>query len=151
MRFSTATSIFYTVAISGGAAQTLDGDITTGVSAPPPYRLQGDCSVSNAGSQSLGNAPAVTDNPSGAQYMATLPDTAFDKTAFPSGNVKGSVQAVSMPDGNGVMFHVAFSNLPTTGGPFSMLNSSLTSHRPPLSFFFLPCHGHSTCLGSHVL
>lgn len=98
MRSSTATFLFCTLAISGGAAQTLVGDITTG---------------------KLGNATAVTDNPSGAQYMATLPETAFDKTAFPNGgNVKGSVQAVSMPDGHGVMFHVAFSNLPSTGGPF---------------------------------
>lgn len=53
-------------------------------------------------------------------YKATLPDTAFTKSAYPNGgNVKGSVYALSSPDGTGVIFKVKFSGLPSEGGPFS--------------------------------
>lgn len=52
-------------------------------------------------------------------YTATLPGTAFDTDAFPNGgNVKGSVYALSSPDGTGVIFQVKFSGLPSEGGPF---------------------------------
>ncbi|KAJ4414257.1 hypothetical protein N0V82_008039 [Gnomoniopsis sp. IMI 355080] len=65
------------------------------------------------------NASIITNNPTGASYIATLPDTAFDQAVYPDGgNVQGSIQAISMPDGTGVMFHVKFSNLPSSGGPF---------------------------------
>jgi hypothetical protein len=62
----------------------------------------------------------VVNNPPGVVYQATLPDTAFDKAAFPSGgNVQGSIAATANPDGIGVWFKVQFSNLPNEGGPFS--------------------------------
>lgn len=82
--------------------------------------------------QTLGNASAITDNPAGAAYIATLPEEAFDKNAHPNGgNIKGSVQAVSMPNGEGVMFHVSFSNLPSTGGPFRQyINESIAQLHP---------------------
>ncbi|KAJ4397134.1 hypothetical protein N0V93_001358 [Gnomoniopsis smithogilvyi] len=83
---------------SSAVAQKQEGNYTTGI---------------------LGNASIISDNPIGASFIATLPDTAFDKAAYPDGgNVKGSIQAVSMPNGEGVMFHVNFSNLPSSGGPF---------------------------------
>lgn len=59
--------------------------------------------------------------------MAQLPDDAFDRDAFPSGNVRGAIQAVSMPNGQGVMFHVNFSGLPDSGGPFR----EYPRHLPP--------------------
>lgn len=67
----------------------------------------------------LGDAAVINDNPVGAVYKATLPETAFTKSAYPNGgNVKGSVYALSSPDGTGVIFKVKFSNLPSEGGPF---------------------------------
>lgn len=80
--------------------------------------------------QILGNASAISDNPTGVSFIATLPDEAFDKAAYPNGgNVKGSVQAVSTPDGKGVMFHVSFSNLPPSGGPFRKWSQELVQVR----------------------
>lgn len=68
----------------------------------------------------LGNATVVLNNPPGVVYSATLPETAFDKAAFPNGgNVKGSIAATANPDGIGVWFKVSFSNLPKEGGPFT--------------------------------
>ncbi|KAJ9164962.1 Superoxide dismutase [Coniochaeta hoffmannii] len=68
----------------------------------------------------LGNATVVVNNAVGTYYAATLPDTAFDKAAFPNGgNVQGSITATSSPDGIGVWFKVQFSNLPKEGGPFT--------------------------------
>lgn len=68
----------------------------------------------------LGNATVVVNNPPGVVYQATLPDTAFDKAAFPNGgNVQGSIAATANPDGIGIWFKVRFSNLPKEGGPFT--------------------------------
>ncbi|KKY38299.1 putative superoxide dismutase [Diaporthe ampelina] len=76
-------------------------------------------SVSAQNTGVLGDAAVVSDNPVGAVYKATLPDTAFTKSAYPNGgNVKGDVYAVSSPDGTGVIFKVKFSGLPSEGGPF---------------------------------
>jgi hypothetical protein len=67
----------------------------------------------------LGNATVVVNNPPGVVYSASLPAAAFDKAAFPSGNVKGSIAASANPDGIGAWFKVQFSNLPKEGGPFT--------------------------------
>jgi len=76
-------------------------------------------SAQGATTGKLGDAAVINDNPSGAVYKATLPDTAFTKSAFPNGgNVKGAVYALSSPDGTGVIFKVKFSDLPNEGGPF---------------------------------
>ncbi|KAK2610849.1 hypothetical protein N8I77_004244 [Diaporthe amygdali] len=76
-------------------------------------------SVSAQDTGKLGDAAVVTNNPAGAVYKATLPDTAFTKSAYPNGgNVKGAVYALSSPDGTGVIFKVNFSGLPSEGGPF---------------------------------
>ncbi|CAN8098752.1 unnamed protein product [Discula destructiva] len=98
MHLPLTTSVLLAAAISGTTAQQQIGGYTTGT---------------------LGNASVITNNPAGAAYIATLPATAFNKNAYPNGgNVQGSIQAVSSPDGRGVMFHVNFTNLPSTGGPF---------------------------------
>lgn len=55
------------------------------------------------------NAPEVTGNPAGAQYVAVLPGTT---------GVSGQVVVSSTPDGNGVSIQVSISNLPASGGPF---------------------------------
>ncbi|KAJ0100659.1 hypothetical protein J7T55_001358, partial [Diaporthe amygdali] len=53
----------------------------------------------------LGDAAVTANNPFGAVYEATLPDIAFHKKAFPGGgNVRGSIFALSSPDGIGVIF-----------------------------------------------
>jgi len=57
------------------------------------------------------------DSPAGAVYMASLPEEPFSAIDV-EGNVKGSITALSRPDGEGVLFTVMFSNLPKTGGPF---------------------------------
>lgn len=122
MYISAAACMLSAVAISGAVAQSPNSDITTGVSNPSMIcgRERDRRSLTSSCLQALGDAIPVTDNPSGAQYVARLPETAFDKAAFPNGgNVNGSIQAVSMPDGHGVMFHVSFSNLPETDAPFS--------------------------------
>ncbi|KAF9879043.1 superoxide dismutase [Colletotrichum karsti] len=64
----------------------------------------------------LGDA-AVVSNPAGYVYEAVLPEEPFFKGSLES-NVKGSIVAMSAPDGKGVEFKVKFSNLPTEGGPF---------------------------------
>ena len=56
-------------------------------------------------------APVVSNNPLGATYVATLPNT--PKTA-----VRGSIQAATAPGGVGVSFTVSFTGLPASGGPF---------------------------------
>ncbi|KAH8744678.1 cytosolic Cu/Zn superoxide dismutase [Diaporthe sp. PMI_573] len=76
-------------------------------------------SVSTGATGRLGDAAIVTNNPFGVVYKATLPDIPFNKNAFPDGgNVKGSIYALSSPDGTGVTFKVQFSELPKEGGPF---------------------------------
>ncbi|KAM7184899.1 superoxide dismutase [Rhypophila sp. PSN 637] len=68
----------------------------------------------------LPKASAVTNNPAGTVYKATLPDEAFFKSAYPEGgNVKGEITAATSPDQSGVIFKVNFSNLPKSGGPFT--------------------------------
>ena len=57
----------------------------------------------------LGNATIVSTNPKGVTYKATLPSIA--------GKPSGSITGVSS-NGTGVAFSVAFSGLPTSGGPF---------------------------------
>ncbi|KAF6818598.1 superoxide dismutase [Colletotrichum sojae] len=66
----------------------------------------------------LGDATVVS-NPAGYVYEAVLPETPFFKAGSLDGNVKGSIVAVSAPDGKGVEFKVKFSNLPKEGGPFA--------------------------------
>ncbi|ROW10834.1 hypothetical protein VPNG_05321 [Cytospora leucostoma] len=101
--------------------------------------------VAGAAAQSAtatsGVATVVTNNPAGAVYTATLPDKAFDTDAFPDGgNVKGSVYALSSPDGTGVIFQVKFSGLPSEGGPFLY-----HIHDNPV-----PADGNCTSTGGHL-
>ncbi|QSZ32442.1 hypothetical protein DSL72_002016 [Monilinia vaccinii-corymbosi] len=67
----------------------------------------------------LGNATVSENNPVGAIYVATLPDTEFANPGDSHGNVKGSISAQANPDGTGVQFKIDFSNLPTSGGPYT--------------------------------
>ncbi|KAK1600019.1 superoxide dismutase [Colletotrichum navitas] len=66
----------------------------------------------------LGDALIVS-NPPGVVYEAILPEAPFFKAGSLNGNVKGSIVAITAPDGKGVEFMVRFSNLPNEGGPFS--------------------------------
>jgi hypothetical protein len=78
-------------------------------------------------------APQITDSPAGASYVATLP--------IKEGNpIRGSVAAVSAPDGKGVKFSVSFSGLPATGGPFMY-----HIHEKPV-----PADGNCTGTGAHL-
>ncbi|KAK3695332.1 superoxide dismutase [Podospora appendiculata] len=100
MRASTSLSLLFAV----GGTQIAAQNSSTSSAAPV---------------STISSAPVVSNNPAGAVFRATLPETAFSKTAYPDGgNIKGEVVAVSSPDGVGVIFQVTFSNLPTTGGPF---------------------------------
>ena len=91
--------------------------------------------------QSSGSAPTVTSNPAGAAYVASLPASAFDKAAYPAGgNIVGKILAASAPGGSGVNFTVSFSNLPTTGGPFTY-----HIHAHPV-----PSSGNCTATGAHL-
>ncbi|KAM7208003.1 hypothetical protein V8F20_001549 [Naviculisporaceae sp. PSN 640] len=68
----------------------------------------------------LPKASAVTNNPPGLVYKATLPAEAWFKPAYPEGgNVQGEITAVATPEQAGVIFQVKFSNLPKAGGPFT--------------------------------
>ncbi|KZL81176.1 superoxide dismutase [Colletotrichum incanum] len=66
----------------------------------------------------LGDALVVT-NPRGVVYEAKLPEMPFFKQGSLNGNVRGSIVAMTAPDGYGVKFTVGFSNLPNEGGPFT--------------------------------
>ncbi|OHW94106.1 superoxide dismutase [Colletotrichum incanum] len=68
--------------------------------------------------QDLGDALVVT-NPRGVVYKATLPEMPFFQGGSLNGNVRGTITAVTAPDGNGVKLRVDFSNLPDEGGPFT--------------------------------
>jgi hypothetical protein len=63
--------------------------------------------AATAGLATAGEAPMVTDNPVGVTYKATL-----------DGDVQGSITATSGIDGYGVIFKVAFEDLPEDEGPF---------------------------------
>lgn len=56
-----------------------------------------------------GAAPKVTDQPTGTQYIATLPNTK---------STTGSVMIGPGPGGKGASIQVSFAGLPTEGGPF---------------------------------
>ncbi|KAK2036910.1 hypothetical protein LZ31DRAFT_636357 [Colletotrichum somersetense] len=88
----------------------------------------------NAQSQTtkaLSDALVVT-NPQGFVYEAKLPEMPFFKQGSLNGNVRGSIVAMTAPDGNGVKFTVGFSNLPNEGGPFKDGNctKALAHHDP---------------------
>ncbi|KAI0150342.1 superoxide dismutase [Xylariaceae sp. FL1272] len=76
-------------------------------------------SAQNTATGKLGDAVAVTNNPAGKTFVATLPDDPFWTAGSLKGNVKGSLTAVSGANGAGVDFQATFSNLPTEGGPFT--------------------------------
>jgi hypothetical protein len=59
-----------------------------------------------------GDAPVVQNNPTGAQYIAKLPD----KT---NTSVRGAVVVEASANGTGTHVQVSISGLPATGGPFS--------------------------------
>lgn len=86
-----------------------------------------------AQSSTIGPAPAVTNNPAGAYYVGTLPEKA-------GSNLRGSISAVSVADGQGVRFSVAFSGLPTENGPFMY-----HIHEKPV-----PSDGNCTGTGAHL-
>jgi len=67
------------------------------------------------------DAPEVTNNPIGAQYIAELKPTA-------KSNLSGSVKISTAPNGVGVQVEVAVAGLPATGGPFSESTSSCAIH-----------------------
>lgn len=75
-------------------------------------------SMAVVGQVAAQDAPAVTDNPVGVTYKATLPAERFFKDADLEGNAKGYISAVAAEDGNGVKYTVKFENLPKEGGPF---------------------------------
>ncbi|KAK3937076.1 superoxide dismutase [Diplogelasinospora grovesii] len=110
MRTSSAIALLSAVIAPHVAAQTsTSSSATTGSTTAAESPVTGK----------LGNATVVENNPPGIVYQATLPDTAFAKSAYPDGgNVKGQLTAVASPDGMGVIFRVQFSKLPKTGGPF---------------------------------
>jgi Cu/Zn superoxide dismutase len=83
--------------------------------------------------QSSTVAPAVSDNPAGASYVATLPEQA-ERT------VRGSVVATTNSDGPGVKFTVSISGLPAEGGPFMY-----HLHAKPV-----PSDGNCTGAGAHI-
>lgn len=56
-----------------------------------------------------GDAPETTNQPSGVQYIATLPDTK---------PLRGSVMIGTGTAGNGVQVQVSLSGMPSEGGPF---------------------------------
>jgi hypothetical protein len=56
------------------------------------------------------NATAVTGNPKGAVYTATLSDM--------GDGIKGYISGMTAPNGNSVIFTVHFENIPSEGGPF---------------------------------
>lgn len=90
-------------------------------------------SAVSAQSSTVMPAPQITDSPAGASYVATLP--------IKEGNpIRGSVAAVSAPDGKGVKFSVSFSGLPATGGPFLY-----HIHEKPV-----PADGNCTGTGAHL-
>lgn len=68
----------------------------------------------------LGNASVTTNNPIGAIYSATLPNSELT-------TIRGSVVGITMPDGVGVNFQVSLAGFPAAGGPFSKF----------------PCRGHA--------
>ncbi|WQF90431.1 Putative superoxide dismutase-like, copper/zinc binding domain superfamily [Colletotrichum destructivum] len=79
----------------------------------------------------LGDALVVA-NPQGVVYEAKLPEMPFFNQGSLNGNVRGSIVAMTAPDGNGVKFTVGFSNLPSEGGPFKDGNctKALAHHDP---------------------
>ena len=68
--------------------------------------------------QSSTEAPVVNGNPAGATFAATLQS----KEAGNNG-LRGTVTGVSGTNGTGVLWAISLSGLPTTGGPFSKLES----------------------------
>jgi hypothetical protein len=90
-------------------------------------------SVVSAQSSTVVPAPQITDSPAGASYVATLP-------VKEGSSIRGSVAAVSGPDGKGVKFSVSFSGLPATGGPFMY-----HIHEKPV-----PTDGNCTGTGAHL-
>jgi len=89
-------------------------------------------SIVSAQSSVVVPAPKVTGNPAGASYVATLPV----KEGSP---LRGSIHAVTAPDGVGVKFSVSFSGLPATGGPFMY-----HIHEKPVM------NGNCTSTGAHL-
>jgi len=67
--------------------------------------------------KSMGDAEAVTNNPSGAVYKANFMSTTLWDT-HAGGPVKAEVIAMSSINGSGVTFKLALQNLPKEGGPF---------------------------------
>lgn len=66
------------------------------------------------------DAKVVNDNPHGVTFSANLPEKPFFAPAEIDGNVRGSISATAADNGVGTKFSVHFSNLPKSGGPFSM-------------------------------
>nr|POE50132.1 s-adenosylmethionine mitochondrial carrier protein [Quercus suber] len=71
-------------------------------------------------------APIVTNNPAGVQYVAQFPAN--------SSGPSGAVVVSSAPDGMGVNVQIVISNLPSVGGPFRELGALdakvCDSHQP---------------------
>ena len=90
-------------------------------------------SAVTAQSPAIVAAPEVSANPKGASYVATLPE----QTKY---TVRGSVEATTAEDGNGVHFKVSISGLPAEGGPFMY-----HLHEKPV-----PSDGNCTGTGAHL-
>lgn len=95
------------VACGLGAAETADS-----AAGSAPGASTGAADIPNVTGK-LGDAASITNNPPGryrAGWMAT-----------PSNPFSGSIEAISSPNGKGVIFLVNLENLPAQGGPFSEL------------------------------
>ncbi|QBZ60820.1 hypothetical protein PoMZ_07763 [Pyricularia oryzae] len=93
------------VACGLGAAETADS-----AAGSAPGASTGAADIPNVTGK-LGDAASITNNPPGryrAGWMAT-----------PSNPFSGSIEAISSPNGKGVIFLVNLENLPAQGGPFS--------------------------------
>ena len=79
------------------------------------------------------DAPITTNNPAGAAYMATLPESSTTP-------IRGSVMGTSNNNGTGVEFIVSFINIPATNGPYIY-----HIHQSPV-----PANGNCTGTGPHL-
>ena len=79
------------------------------------------------------DAPVTSGNPLGATHMAVLPNSNFT-------TIRGTVTGTTNNNGTGVIFTVAFNNVPSSGGPYIY-----HIHNDPV-----PSDGNCTGAGPHL-
>ncbi|MCJ1334228.1 hypothetical protein MMC10_010935 [Thelotrema lepadinum] len=79
------------------------------------------------------DAPLSQNNPLGATYMATLPNSSFT-------TIRGTISGSTNTNGTGVDFTVSFDSIPATGGPYIY-----HIHADPV-----PADGNCTGAGPHL-